>query len=913
MGVLTAARPRLRPAGSRRAAGARPSARSSARSSAGSSARSSAEAAPDRRVRRTLRSAPRSVLRAAVEAIGRIPRPGLVPVTTVALVLMIAVGVAFQAQRVAGQDRLQEVRIEMRDASRLQAELRAELAEAEAPAQILEAAADLGMVEPAAAVAVAARPTGGSRAGGAPLSRSRPPRASGGGTPSRSTPARGRPAAGRPGGSRRSPRNHAASTPRRKGGHGGASTAVSPSSRRRRSQGNRRAGEDLLHRRVRLLVAVLVVAAAIPVWKLLGVIVGDGGGLVASGEAQGVRQYPIAALRGPILDRHGAELAISLPRVLIAADLRALGELAEDDPMVEGRFVAVLAEATGVDEQDLIDTMAAAAPDDPWVKLVDAATPEQADDAGPRLLDAGLLPALVLEDTSVRVHPSGESGLRLVGTLGPDGPGPGRGDREGPRRPVAGHPRHQVVEQSPAGDVIAGSERVTDAPQEGASVQLTLDRNLQYEVERVLLRGAGEAGANGGVAVVGRPSTGELLAVAGVDRDPDTGELRLAPSPKAFADAHQAGSVFKLVPVSAAIEDGHVELESTLSVPWRINLYDRTFSDHDEHPTKDMAVRDIVARSSNVGTIKLAQMLGPQRLHDALVDFGFGRRTGIANPAESAGLLPEAADWSGPDIGASAIGTLQSATAVQLWAAYNVIANDGIYVAPRLVDKVERADGASYGSEVEGAEARRVVSEDTAAQVEDALQRGDHRGDRHAAGPCPGSPRRPRRARSRMPSPERTDSDDGYVWPDGRYHYLNAFTGYLPARRPPAVDHRAAGGRGPRPDRFERRRPGVLRAGPAGHPRAGDRRAATTRASPACVRPARRRPPAGSPRDRGADHRARRRRMPRTPIGRRGRSRGRDPAAADPAADGDRRRRMAARRPAPAPRGRRPLRHDPDG
>jgi cell division protein FtsL len=77
-------------------------------------------------------------------------------VTTVALVLMIAVGVAFQAQRVAGQDRLHEVRIEMRDASRQQAELRAELAEAEAPAQILEAAADLGMVEPAAAVAIAA-------------------------------------------------------------------------------------------------------------------------------------------------------------------------------------------------------------------------------------------------------------------------------------------------------------------------------------------------------------------------------------------------------------------------------------------------------------------------------------------------------------------------------------------------------------------------------------------------------------------------------------------------------------------------------------------------------------------------------------------------------------------------------------
>lgn len=150
MGVLTAAAPRLRPARGRRAAHAPRAARRSAE-------RPVADGAPDRRVR-ALRAAPRSVLRTALGAVGRIPRPGLVPVTTVALVLMIAVGVAFQAQRVAGQDRLAEVRVEMRDASRLQAELRAELAEAEAPAQILEAAADLGMVEPAAAVAVAAPP-----------------------------------------------------------------------------------------------------------------------------------------------------------------------------------------------------------------------------------------------------------------------------------------------------------------------------------------------------------------------------------------------------------------------------------------------------------------------------------------------------------------------------------------------------------------------------------------------------------------------------------------------------------------------------------------------------------------------------------------------------------------------------------
>ena len=540
-------------------------------------------------------------------------------------------------------------------------------------------------------------------------------------------------------------------------------------------------------KRVRVVVVFLALAAIFPIWKLLGVIIGGGSALAENGRSQGLSEVAVPALRGSIVDRNGAELAMSLPRVRVAANARELGRLGEEDPGAEGRFVAALAETTDAGEEDIMAALDGSAPDDPWVKLIDAATPAQAEAARELLTAEGVLPALLLEDTSIRVHPSEESGLRLVGTLGPDGPGPGAGIERVLDGELAGTAGTLMVERSPSGEVIAGSEEMVDAPVAGSTVQLTIDRNLQYEVERVLLRGAEKAGANGGVAIIGRPSTGELLAVAGVERNPEDGRLRLAQSPKAFADAHQAGSVFKLVPVSAAIEQGAVDIDSVFSVPHEIQVHDRTFSDHDPHPIAAMTVRDIVAKSSNVGTIKIAQQLGPELLHEALTGFGFGSRTGVANPAESSGVLTSPEDWNGPDLAASAIGTHQSATAVQLWSAYNVIANDGMYIPPRLVDSIRRGDGSVIdGSDVEGTDSngpRRVVSTETAAQVQQALGAVLTEGTAQSWA-IPGFPAAAKTGTSRMPSPDRADSEDGYIWADGQYHYLNAFTGYLPLDDP---------------------------------------------------------------------------------------------------------------------------------
>ena len=529
------------------------------------------------------------------------------------------------------------------------------------------------------------------------------------------------------------------------------------------------------------MVALLVVLAVWPVWKMLGVLFSERDDLAAQGVRQSVREVEIPSTRGAILDRNGVELALSLPRVRLAVNLKHLGELGEKRSDAEQVFVTVLAESTGVSETRLRELIAAAPTGDPWLVLVDEIVPETARDIEAALLREGLLDALVLEDTSIRVHPSDESALRILGTIGADGPGPSAGLERELDEVLRGSAGTKVIEEGRDGEAIPGTEQVSRAPVPGATVWLTIDRSIQYEAERILLRGAANASATGGVAIVGRPATGELLAVASVDRDPDSGELRLSDSPKAFADAYQAGSVFKLVPVAAAIENGVVDLSTALAVPDHLQVYDRTFVDHDPHPTQAMTVEEIVAQSSNVGTIKIAQQLGAERFHAALEAFGFGRQTGVASPSESAGVLPSLDSWTGPDLAASAIGTHQAATAVQLWAAYNVIANDGLYVAPHLVDRIDT--GGEVSESPETAESRRVISHDTATQVEAALRAVVTEGT-GKRWDLPGFPVAGKTGTGRMPAPGGAIGTDGYLWADGRYHYLNAFTGYLPADDP---------------------------------------------------------------------------------------------------------------------------------
>jgi cell division protein FtsI (penicillin-binding protein 3) len=536
-----------------------------------------------------------------------------------------------------------------------------------------------------------------------------------------------------------------------------------------------------MRRRVVIVASVLAALALLPTLKLIGVQLSGDDELVARGEDQRVRRVEMPAQRGSILDRNGVELAISIPRQRVVTNMALLRDEGIEDVVDLERLAGDLAPLLGVERSSLAEALVGAEPDDPWVRLAETVPEDRARAAVDELAEQGLDGVLILEDSTERVHPAGESALRLIGNLGPDGPAELAGIERTYDEQLTGRDGVKVIELGSSGQTIAGAEHMVREPRSGADVQLTLDRTLQHEVERIVAAGTAAAGGVRGIAIVGRPATGEILAAGSVERDDETGEMRLTDAPIALSNAYQAGSVFKLVTVAAAVEAGQVAPDTALEVPWRIVVDDRTFSDHEEHQTRAMTVTEIVADSSNVGTIKIAQQLGKQSLHDALVGFGFGAPTGVGHPAESGGLLPAVERWTNPDLAASAIGTHQSATALQLWAAYNVIANEGRYVQPRLVDSVISADGTR--TRPEPAAPRQVISPGAAAAVSGMLEQVVRDGTGRALD-LPGYAVAAKTGTSRMVSPTLVDRQDAYRWADGRYRYVAAFAGFFPADRP---------------------------------------------------------------------------------------------------------------------------------
>jgi cell division protein FtsI (penicillin-binding protein 3) len=182
---------------------------------------------------------------------------------------------------------------------------------------------------------------------------------------------------------------------------------------------------------------------------------------------------------------------------------------------------------------------------------------------------------------------------------------------------------------------------------------------------------------------------------------------------------YEPGSVMKLVTAAAGFESGVVQPDTVFTVPPKIQVADRVVGDSHKHPTEPMTVQEIIAQSSNVGTIKIAQLVGRQRMLDMLDKFKFGKMTALGLQKEQAGEFRR--KWYGSDIGSIPIGQSITATPIQIWSAYNAIANRGMYVEPRLVDSVTDAGGTV--THTPQTPPVRVVSPETATKVTQSLEK----------------------------------------------------------------------------------------------------------------------------------------------------------------------------------------------
>ncbi len=446
---------------------------------------------------------------------------------------------------------------------------------------------------------------------------------------------------------------------------------------------------------------VLVVAFGAVVVRLVDVQVLSAERYADVGRTQRLRSVVLPAQRGAIVDRNGAELAVSVRRPTVWADPRAV-----DDPAATA---FALAPVLGRDPTELRDLLTGDA--------AFAYVARKVDDETGRAVAALELPGIGIYDEADRLEPAGTVAGPVLGGVGIDGDGLS-GLEQQYDAVLAGTPGERVVERDPAGREIAGGAEREVSPVRGSELVLTLDRDLQYATEEILGRHVAEAGARSGVAVIMDPTTGEVLAMAAMTGRPGAAA---APSSynRALVDVYEPGSVAKIVPMAGALEEGAVGPEQVFTVPDRIEVAGSEFSDFAPHPTESLTSRRILAESSNVGTIQVARALGPDRLARYLGAFGLGQPTGLAFPGESTGLVPERGTWSGTSLATLALGQGVAVNAVQMLGAYNAVANGGVLVTPRLVREVVAPDGTSRPLD-DGA-GRPVVSEATARLVADML------------------------------------------------------------------------------------------------------------------------------------------------------------------------------------------------
>ncbi|MFP4472802.1 MAG: peptidoglycan D,D-transpeptidase FtsI family protein [Candidatus Omnitrophota bacterium] len=260
-------------------------------------------------------------------------------------------------------------------------------------------------------------------------------------------------------------------------------------------------------------------------------------------------------------------------------------------------------------------------------------------------------------------------------------------------------------------------------PQDGFSLVLTLDETIQYIAEEALDKAYRENNAKWASIIVMNPNTGEILALANrptYDLN-DFGESSVASrTNRAIAHVYEPGSVFKIVAAAAALEeDAFHEDDEIFCENGRYRVGSRIL--HDHHPHGKLTFKEVIEQSSNIGTTKIAQKLGPQIFYKYVKRFNFGELTGIDLRGEVAGMLKPPSRWSKTTISAMPIGHEVAATPLQLVCAVSAVANGGTYLRPFVVKYIKDKHDELIRS-FEPREIDRVISPSTAERVKKILQ-----------------------------------------------------------------------------------------------------------------------------------------------------------------------------------------------
>jgi cell division protein FtsI/penicillin-binding protein 2 len=448
--------------------------------------------------------------------------------------------------------------------------------------------------------------------------------------------------------------------------------------------------------RIRLLVLAFAGVFAIALGRAAWIQVVDGAGYAAMASKQQRQTIEIPAGRGTIYDRTGEPLAIGEQATTVYADPRNV--------VAPKKAAVKAAQALGLNPDDLYPSLK-----DPTKRFV--FIERKADPVKAKELERLGVAGIGFYPEELRTYPQGRVASQLLGFAGTDNRGldglEGSLDKN-----LAGRSGYEIVVRDPAGQAIDVVTSRKERP--GKNVVLTIDHQLQATAEQLLSSAVARWNAKGATAIVMDPRTGGILAMANAPTF-DANRFTSAPPDerrnRAVTDLYEPGSTFKIVTIAGALEDNLVTPESSFMLAPTIKVADRTIREAHVRGTERMTVRQILAESSNVGTITIAKdKLGGPELARWVSRFGFGRTTGSELPGESAGMVLPYDRWSGSTIGTVPIGQGIAVTPLQMVSAYAAIGNGGVMPPAHVVAKIG-------GKKVRHGKGRRIVSEHTADRM----------------------------------------------------------------------------------------------------------------------------------------------------------------------------------------------------
>jgi cell division protein FtsI (penicillin-binding protein 3) len=397
--------------------------------------------------------------------------------------------------------------------------------------------------------------------------------------------------------------------------------------------------------------------------------------------AQRVYTNTLTALRGEIVDRNGTVLAYTSEAQDITVDPKQI-------PTAQRQaYSAKLAPLVDKSESDVIAVLAKPTQ---YAVLATALSPDLA-----QRITALDLPGVYTQATTQRQYPGHSTGANVIGTVHSDGNG-AAGVEAAFNSLLAGKNGSITYSVDNLGNVNPSSRTVTDPARNGGTVRLTIDQELQFTVQADLDAAVKRYGAKDAQAVVLDAHTGQVLTMASSGTFDATNPNTIDPSVPmnpAIQSAFEPGSVQKSLTFAAALDKGLIKPTTMFSVPNHIKMGSATVGDAWWHPTEPFTATGILAKSSNVGTLKIAQLIGPDTWDAYEQKFGVGTATGIELPGESSGYLPPMDEWSGSSFANLPFGQGESMTTLQLASVYQTIANNGVRVPPRIVESVTDADG----------------------------------------------------------------------------------------------------------------------------------------------------------------------------------------------------------------------------